>query len=193
MLTLSLLVSKDRETFFLKRLYSSPMKAFDFVLGYALVGLIIGIFQTIITIIVGFIISIVTKVEFISILDILLLIVTQLPMLITSIFLGILIGTIFSDKSAPGISSIFISLSGILGGCWMPIDTMGGFETFCKFLPFYPSVYLGRIATSATKTFGELYLFDSSAKLLLIPLLLFSLLSVILSCVCFKKSMISDN
>ena len=50
------------------------MDIFDIIKACLLVGgvgLIIGIFQTIITIIVGFIISIVTKVEFISILAVL--------------------------------------------------------------------------------------------------------------------------
>ena len=48
MLTLALIVSKDKQTFFLKRLYSSPMKPHDFILGYSLVGLVIGLIQTII-------------------------------------------------------------------------------------------------------------------------------------------------
>ena len=51
MLTLALMVSKDRQTFFLKRLYSSPMKSYHFILGYFFVGLIIGISQTIICIV----------------------------------------------------------------------------------------------------------------------------------------------
>ena len=45
MLTLALIVSKDRQTFFLKRLYSSPMKDYDFILGYSIVGFIIGVIQ----------------------------------------------------------------------------------------------------------------------------------------------------
>ena len=45
MLTLALIVSKDRQTFFLKRLYSSPMKSYHFIAGYYLVGLFIGLLQ----------------------------------------------------------------------------------------------------------------------------------------------------
>ena len=193
MLTLSLLVSKDKQTFFLKRLYSSPMKALDFIFGYALVGLITGLVQTLISIVTSFIISIILKVAFISFIDVLLLILSQIPMLIINVFLGILFGTIFTDKSAPGISSIFISLSGIVGGCWMPLDTMGGFETFCRCLPFYPSVYLGRITTSATKTLGGFYTFDNIAKLGLIPIFIFLVLSIMLAYFAFKNTMVSDN
>ena len=98
MLTLALSVSKDRQTFFLKRLYSSPMKAYHFILGYSLVGLVIGIFQTAICILSGYIISLISGTEFISFARILLLTVSQLPILITNIFLGVLFGSIFSYR-----------------------------------------------------------------------------------------------
>lgn len=193
MLTMALLVSKDKQTFFLKRLYSSPMKTYDYILGYAIVGFLIGLLQTLCCILSAFLISIVKTVEFISLLDCIILVVTQLPVLITFIFLGILFGTVFNDKSAPGICSILISLAGMLGGCWMPIETMGGFETFCRFLPFYPSVYLGRIVTGASNIFNEPYTFDSVAKLGLIPIATTLIASVVLSIVVFNKNMVSDK
>lgn len=186
MLTMSLLVSKDRQTSFLKRLYSSPMKYYDYVLGYFFVGFIIGICQIIICIVSGLIISIILNTQFISFAQALLLMVSQLPILITNIFLGVLIGILFNDKSAPGICSIFISLSGILGGCWMPLETMGGFETFCRFLPFYPSVSLGRIITNATTL-------SSTTIISLITILAYMVVSVILSFITFKNTMVSDK
>ena len=193
MLTLAIIVSKDKQTFFLKRLYSSPMKSYHFILGYSFVGLFIGLLQTLVCIITGFIISLISNVGFISIGNILLLVVAQLPILITNIFLGILFGTIFNDKSAPGICSVFISLAGILGGCWMPIETMGGFESFCRFLPFYPAVYVGRIITNATNALGISYTFDNVASLGLIPIFTFMVASIILTIVAFKKNMVSDK
>ena len=193
MLTLSLSVSKDRQSFFLKRLYSSPMKAFDFIIGYFLVGIIIGIMQTLVCILTGLIISLASKTGYVPLINLLLLTISELPILITNIFLGILLGTIFNDKTAPGICSISISVSGILGGCWMPLESMGGFETVCRFLPFYPSVYIGRIITNATNAFNSLYTFDSVAGLGLIPIIVFMGLSVVLTIICFKNSMVSDN
>ena len=192
MLTMALIVSKDKQTFFLKRLYSSPMKSYDFILGYSLVGLIIGIFQTVICIFAGFIISLCTNVGFISFSEVLLLILSQLPILITNIFLGILFGTLFNDKSAPGICSVFISLSGMLGGCWMPLETMGNFEAFCKWLPFYPSVCLGRVTTNATNALNIPYTFDL-VKLGLIPIIIFMVTITACSFIAFKKSMVSDK
>ena len=193
MLNMSLLVSKDRQTSFLKRLYSSPMKCWDFVLGYAFVGLVIGLSQTVICILAGLIIALINGASFIAFGYILLLVVSQFPVLLISVFLGILFGTIFSDKSAPGISSVFISAVGILGGCWMPIESMGGFETFCRFLPFYPSVYIGRIPTGATNVFGATYTFDKVAILGLIPIGVFLIASVVLSFLAFRKDMMGDK
>ena len=193
MLTMALLVSKDRQTFFLKRLYSSTMKASDFILGYAIAGICIGFAQTLVCFGSGIVFSLVYQLEFISLGQSLLLIVSQLPILLTNVFLGILFGTLFNDKSAPGICSVFISASGILGGCWMPVETMGDFETFCRCLPFYPSVYIGKVITQATNAFGKIYQFDSVAKLGLIPLVLCTAISIVLSFVVFKNKMISDN
>ena len=193
MLTLAIIVSKDKQTFFLKRLYSSPMKSYHFILGYSLVGLFIGLLQTTVCIITGFINSLIANTDFITIGNIVLLIISQLPTLIINIFLGILFGTIFNDKSAPGICSVFISLAGILGGCWMPIETMGGFETFCRFLPFYPSVYIGRIITNSKNALGITYSFNNVAGLGLISIILFMISSIILTIIAFKKNMVSDK
>jgi len=193
MLNLSIIVSKDKQTFFLKRLYSSPMKFYNFILGYFLVGLFIGLLQTLICIMTGLIISLISTSNFISFGSVLLLFVSQLPILIINIFLGILFGTMFNDKASPGICSIFISISGILGGCWMPVETMGSFETFCRFLPFYPSVYIGRVVTKSTTALGELYTFDNIASLGLVTIFLFMIVSIVLTIITFKKNMVSDN
>ena len=193
MLAMGLLVSKDRQTFFLKRLYSSPMKAHEFILGYAMVGLAVGLCQAIICLVAGFITALFSGHSFISLGQVVLLVLSQIPMLIINVFLGIIFGTILSDKSAPGICSVFISASGILGGCWMPVETMGGFETFCRFLPFYPSVYIGRIITKATNALQTAYTFDSVAGLGLIPIIACMVASIVLSFVLFKLNMTSDK
>lgn len=193
MLALALIVSKDRQTFFLKRLYSSPMKSYHFILGYALVGLVIGVCQTVVCILAGFVISLVSSDGFLSIFDVLLLMVSQLPILITFIFLGVLFGTIFNDKTAPGICSVLISLAGILGGCWMPVETMGSFESFCRILPFYPSVYIGRVLSGASNALGNRYVFDSVAGLGLLPIGVCMIASILLSVVAFHKNMVDDN
>jgi ABC-2 type transport system permease protein len=183
MLLMSLLVSKDKETSFLKRLFTSPMKSHEFILGYVVPGFIIGLVQSLITVFAGYIISLINSVRYISLGQMMLLIISEIPMLLISIFLGVLFGVVLNDKSAPGICSIFISAAGVLGGCWMPIETMGGFEKICRFLPFYPSVYLGRIITDAKDTLGNAYEFSFE---LLISIIVFLVTSVLLSIACFK-------
>ena len=84
-------------------------------------------------------------------------------------------------------------MAGILGGCWMPIETMGAFESFCRFLPFYPSVYIGRIITKATNALGNTYSFNNVAGLGLISISIFMVASIILTIIAFKKNMVSDK
>ena len=64
--------------------------------------------------------------------------VAYFPVVAVMTALGILFGSILSDKSAPGISSAVITVSAVLGGAWMPLETMGSLETVCGFLPWYP-------------------------------------------------------
>lgn len=193
MLTVSLLVSKDKTTAFLVRLYTSPMNTADYVLGYALPCLAVGIGQEIVCVFTGWIASLIVGGTFFSFGAALLLMLQMLPMLLICIFCGVLFGSVLNDKSAPAISSVFISAAGILGGCWMPLDTMGGFETFCRFLPFYPSVYIGRVITGATHTTGAAYSFDSVARLGFISIALFLAVSFCLSVVAFSLNMKNDK
>lgn len=188
MLTMALLVSKDKQTALIRRLYISPAKPVEFILSYAFCGLVIGIIQAVLCVFTGFIISLIMQNAYFSFGTSVLLVLSQIPMLLICIFLGILFGSLLNDKSAPAVTSIFISASGILGGAWMPLDTMGGFETFCRFLPFYPSVYIGRTITGALHTYPSTpYVFDNVAYLGLIPIGIFLILGITFSVLVFKK------
>ena len=200
MMLSSLLVARDRTSAFVVRLYTSPMKTADFVLGYTVPFFVVGIGQEIVCIFFGWLIAIITGGGFISFGAALLLMLEMLPMLLICIFLGVFFGSVLNEKAAPGISSVFISAAGILGGAWMPLDTMGGFETFCRCLPFYPSVYIGRVITGASHTFFDaatqtfpLYSFDGVAALGFIPIAVFLIACVALALVAFRRNMTSDK
>lgn len=199
MLMCSIMVSKDRTSAFLVRLYTSPMKTADYVVGYALPCFVIGVVQEVVCILFGWILSLITGSAYFSFGMAMLLALSMLPMLIIFIFLGILFGSVLNDKSAPGLCSALICGAGILGGAWMPLDTMGGLETVCRFLPFYPSVYIGRAITGACHSLpnaaGELpmYSFDGVAKLGLIPIAVCLVLAVVLSLLAFRKNMTSNK
>lgn len=121
MLFTSIQVSKDRSTALLLRLYASPMKSVDYIVGYTLPMCILGIIQMVICFAASFIIGLCTDYTF-AISDILLSMLT----LITSLFLfaglGILFGTVVNEKAAPGLCSIVITATGMVGGIWMDID-----------------------------------------------------------------------
>lgn len=152
MLIAALLISKDKTSSFLKRLYTSPMKSHNYIIGYFVPFMIVGLVQSIICIILGYIFGATSGTGFVSFVESLLLILEMLPMMFINIFIGMILATLLNEKSAPAVTSIFISLSGIIGGAWMPLETMGDFEKVAECLPFYPSVYLGRIITNATHT-----------------------------------------
>lgn len=193
MLTTSLLVSRDRSTALLHRLYAAPLHAHQFVLGYAIPSILVGVLQALVCIGTGAALSAICGGSCYSFLQGLQLILTQLPMLVLFVFLGILFGTLLNEKSAPGCASILISASGILGGAWMPLETMGEFERFCRCLPFYPDVRLGRIVTGAVDSFGNTYALDRNALLGLLPIVVWCAVSVVLSFVVFRTQMHRDN
>ena len=61
---------------------------------------------------------------------------------------GVLFGTIAkSEKQVGPLCSVLVSLVGIMGGVFMPIETISGvFLTVCKILPFYNGVNLAKCA-----------------------------------------------
>lgn len=195
MLIASLLVSKDRTTAFLVRLYTSPLRTWEYVAGYAVPCFVVGIGQEVICLLFGYIVSLIVGGTYFSFGAALLLMLEMLPMLLICIAFGVFFGSVLNDKSAPAISSVFVSAAGILGGAWLPLDTMGGFETFCRFLPFYPSVYLGRVITGASHSVPDAgsYAFDGVAKLGFIPIIVFLALGCALAVFAFKRNMNGDK
>lgn len=195
MLIASLLVSKDRTTAFLVRLYTSPLRTWEYVAGYAVPCFVVGIGQEVICLLFGYIVSLIVGGTYFSFGAALLLMLEMLPMLLICIAFGVFFGSVLNDKSAPAISSVFVSAAGILGGAWLPLDTMGGFETFCRFLPFYPSVYLGRVITGASHSVPAAgsYAFDGVAKLGFIPIIVFLALGCVLAVFAFKRNMNGDK
>lgn len=177
MLFMTLLVSKDRSTAFLTRLYHSPLTTVDFVVGYALPGVVLGLVQVFITYLIGMVVALIpggsltaqgvavtakmlTSTGYIETTTlpwggIFAATLAALPVILFFVACGILFGTLLNERSAPGVSSAIISAAGILGGCWMPLSLMGSFETFCRVLPFYPAVIAARSAFALAVPEGE--------------------------------------
>lgn len=131
-----MLLAKDRTSSFLMRLFTSPMKASDFLLGYTLPMIIMTIAQVTITLLASIIcgLQITTGI-------LLAIFVTTLTSLLF-IGLGLLCGSLFNDKAVGGIcGALLTNLAGWLSGVFIPIDLIGGaFRTIAHIFPFYHSV-----------------------------------------------------
>lgn len=143
MLQAALIVSRDRGTSLLARLYTSPMTAWDFVGGYALPFLAVGAAQVVITFVCGGSIALVRGMP-LSFVDCLGSMAALLPCVILCVGLGLLIGILLNEKAAPPAASVLITLSGMLGGVWMPVETVKPLLGVAKALPFYHCVAAAR-------------------------------------------------
>lgn len=132
------LIAKDRESAFLMRLYASPMKALDFILGYTLPILPIAIAQSMFCYIIGFILGMKITI------NILYAILFIIPISLFFIALGLLFGSILSQKQAGGIcGALLTNLTAWLSGIWFDLELVGGvFKKIADMLPFYHAVQL---------------------------------------------------
>ncbi len=174
------LIAKDRTSSFLIRLGTSPMKSSDYILGYILSLLPIVLIQNILF----FLTAIIMGLKFtISI------ILTILVSMIISIFfisLGILIGSLVSEKGTGGLGSIIVQLVCFTSGMYFPKELVGKtFATICKILPF--EACLNIIQGTLHNNYNNLTINN------IIVFLIYFISIIILSIIIFKKRMISDN
>lgn len=184
MLFAAMLTSKDRTSSFLARLFASPMTASDFIAGYYLPLLVLALAQCVITFGVSLVIAAAEGVK-LSIGSLLLAIIMLVPAMIMFIGFGLIFGSKFSDKAAPGLCSAIISAAAILGGIWMDVDAIGGgIEKVCKALPFYHAVSAARAAVD-----GDISSVGGSMAIVAA----YMLASVILSVLAFRSVMTSER
>lgn len=136
------LVSKDRCTSFILRLFTSPLKASQYIVGYTLPLIPMSILQTIVCYIAAFAFGL----EWTP--NILLSVIVNIPVAILFIAIGLLCGTIFNDKAVGGVcGALLTNLSAWLSGTWFDIKLVGGaFEKTANALPFIHAVDAGRYA-----------------------------------------------
>lgn len=149
MLFTCLQVSKDRSTSLLMRLHASPMKSIDFITGYTLPVIIISLIQMTATYVSAFILAAISG-KSLDLAGVLLSILTLLPSALCFISFGLIFGTLVSEKAAPGLCSIIITVSGMIGNIWMDVDQLGGtIQKLSKALPFYHGVKCARLSVAA--------------------------------------------
>ena len=136
------LVARDRESSFLQRLYTTPMRARDFILGYMLPIVPIAVMQGVVCYVVAAALGLTLQV------NILYGILMIAPISVFYIALGLLCGSLFNVKQVGGIcGALFTNLSAWFSGVWFDIELMGGgFKRIADLLPFVHAVELERAA-----------------------------------------------
>ena len=170
------LISKDRSTSLLIRLGVSPLKPKEYVLGYIVAVLPIVIIQNVLF----FIVAIILGLEFNV--NVIYTILASIPISILFIAFGILIGSITTEKSASGVSSIVVQLVAFTSGMYFSTDMVGAtFAKICNILPFSRCT----IITKSILNGNYQNLLSSS-----LILVLYTIFTLIISIMIFKKKRI---
>ena len=170
------LVAKDRESAFLQRLYASPLTGIDFILGYMLPLLPISLLQTAICYLFAIFLGLDLKI------NILYGIIGIIPMAVFNISLGLLCGSLFGVKQVGGIcGALLTNLSAWLSGVWFDLELIGGFfEKTAKILTFYNASELEKAIYAGNFELAFSHLF---------PVIVYGILILSLSVLCFLKQM----
>lgn len=138
------LIAKDRGSAILQRLYTTPLTPKDFILGYTLPILPIAVAQCIVCYIFAVILGLDVTV------NILWSVIAIIPAALFFIALGLLCGSIFSDKQVGGIcGALLTNLTAWLSGIWFDLELVGGaFKKIADLLPFVHAVELERAVLS---------------------------------------------
>ena len=117
------------------------------------------------------------------------IIYTILISMVVSIFfisLGILIGSLVSEKGTGGIGSIIVQLVCFTSGMYFPKEMVGkGFAVICEILPFESCLNIVRCVLNNNM--------DMISKGNIITFLIYLIVILVLSIIVFKKKMVSDN
>lgn len=175
-----MIIAKDRTSSFMLRLFISPMTVNGYILGYTLPFIPISILQ----IVFCFAVAIILGLE-ISV-NIILSIIVLIPAAVLYIAIGLLCGSLFTDKQVGGIcGALLTNVSAWLSGTWFSLDFAGGaFKAIANCLPFSHAVNAGRFA-----------LYGEYSKIMpeLLWVIGYAVVLMILAIIVFTRKMNSDN
>lgn len=134
------IISKDRGSSLLQRLYTTPLTPVDFILGYTLPIVPIAVAQCVICYITAVILGLEVTV------NILYAVIFIIPVSLLYIALGLLCGSVLNDKQVGGIcGALLTNLSAWLSGIWFDLALVGGaFQKIAYALPFVHAVEMER-------------------------------------------------
>ena len=170
------LIAKDRESAFLQRLYTTPLTALDFILGYMLPILPIAMAQTAVCYLFAIPLGLTVSI------NIVYAILGSVPMAVFNIALGLLFGSILGVKQVGGIcGALLTNLSAWLSGVWFDLELVGGlFKKVADALPFVHAVEMERALFSGNFPLAATHI---------LPVLLYSTLITVVAVFCFLRQM----
>ena len=170
------LIARDRESALLHRLYTTPLTAPDFILGYMLPLLPIAISQSAICYLFAIPLGLTVSI------NIVYAILGIIPMAVFNISLGLLFGSILSVKQVGGIcGALLTNLSAWLSGVWFDLSLVGGFfEKLANGLPFVHAAEMEKALFS-----GDFL----QASVHFLPVVLYSVLAAAAAVLCFLGQM----
>ena len=133
-------IARDRTSAFLQRLYTTPMRPVDFILGYTLPMLPFAMAQSVVCYLVAILLGLEASVNMVY------SVLASLPVSVVYIALGLLCGSVLNDKQVGGIcGALLTNLSAWLSGIWFDLELVGGvFKKVAYALPFVHAVELQR-------------------------------------------------
>jgi len=166
------LIAKDRSSSLLQRLYTTPLTPIDFILGYTLPILPFAVAQSVICYLVAILLGLDVTV------NILFAVLFIIPVSVLYIALGLLFGSILTDKQVGGIcGGLLTNLSAWLSGTWFDLALVGGvFQKIAYALPFVHAVEIERavLAGDFSEVFPHLWwVLGYAAVSLVLAVLLF--------------------
>ena len=136
------LISKDRTSAFHARLYTTPMRAHEFILGYTLPLLPLALMQGA----ACYALALCLGLEFS--LGLACALPALLPVSLLYVALGLFFGSLLNDRQVGGVcGALLTNLSAWLSGIWFDLSLVGGtFQKIADLLPFSHAVELSRAA-----------------------------------------------
>ena len=170
------LVARDRESALLQRLYTTPLKGVDFILGYMLPLLPIALGQTAICYLAAIALGLNVSV------NILCAAAGMIPMAVFNIALGLLCGILLGVKQVGGVcGALLTNLSAWLSGVWFDLTLVGGwFEKIAHALPFVHAVEMEKALLGGQFALAAVHSW---------PVLLYSIGATALAVFCFLGQM----
>ncbi|MBQ3265822.1 MAG: ABC transporter permease [Ruminococcus sp.] len=151
----SMLIAKDRTTSFVLRLFTSPIRPAEFILGYTLPLLPMALVQSLVCYACALFFGLQLSA------NLLLAIVVNIPIAVVFIALGLLFGSVLSEKAVGGVcGALLTNLSAWFSNIWFDTSMVGGaFETVANILPFSHAVKAAQatVAGDYTAIFPDLW------------------------------------